>query len=391
MSSCPNLEDTLLDALEAISEAFVVYDKDGYLVACNRNFRLLYGYSEEEARPGVHFKTLCQLDSERGNSVVDDDPSDKMGDLKKREESNDRKQGVFIGRLQDGRWIQISDRRLSNGGFVSIQSDITDTKQKERQLLEAKQIAELANRAKSDFMANMSHELRTPLNAIIGFSSLLSSEVYGAHSDPRYQDYASDIESAGEHLLTLINEILDLAKIEAGNIRLDESQTSLWHLTQSVKTMVSARSREKNVAMEVAIEPPSLCLYADQIRLKQILMNLTSNAVKFSHPGSVVRIEWRLQDDQVCLTVSDSGVGMEEEFLPHLFEPFHRSMISQTLQSEGTGLGLTLVKKFSDAHDASLHVTSAPDQGTTVSLRFPADRTLLEEPLLTAGATARPE
>ncbi|MBL4907720.1 MAG: HAMP domain-containing histidine kinase, partial [Sneathiella sp.] len=268
------------------------------------------------------------------------------------------------------------DRSLSNGGFVSIQSDITEEKRNEALLMEAKQNAELANRAKSEFMANMSHELRTPLNAIIGFSSLLASEIYGAHTDPRYKEYAEDVEGAGDHLLMLINEILDLAKIETGGIVLNERKTDIWQLSKSCKTLINSRALERNVKVDISVEPQSLYLNADPIRIKQILVNLASNAVKFSHPNSNISIDWTTENNQIALTVKDFGVGIEPEFLPHLYEPFRRSKIARDLQREGTGLGLTLVKKFSDAHNAQLHVDSKPGDGTTFKLLFPESRTL---------------
>ncbi|MEP5699966.1 MAG: HAMP domain-containing sensor histidine kinase, partial [Sneathiella sp.] len=212
--------------------------------------------------------------------------------------------------------------------------------------------------------------------AIIGFSSLLASEVYGDHSDPRYQEYAADIEGAGDHLLTLINEILDLAKVEAGAVTLIEKKIDIWQLSQSCKTLVSARAKEKNIKVDIVINPPALALYADPIRIKQILVNLASNAVKFSDPGNRIVIDWQQNNGRVSLMVKDFGMGIEQEFLPHLYEPFRRSKIAKDRQCEGTGLGLTLVKKFSDAHEAKMRIESQPGDGTTVTLNFPKHRTL---------------
>ncbi|MEP3245361.1 MAG: ATP-binding protein [Sneathiella sp.] len=371
-----NFESILLDALENISESFVIYDRNGFLVTCNDNFRKLYNYSEKEATPGIHYQELGRLDIVRGNIVVRDEDGTSEDYFACKGQYRQKLEGTFVVQLKDQRWIKITDRRLSDGGFVSIQSDVTEEKHNARLLNEAKQAAELANRAKSEFIANMSHELRTPMNAIIGFSSLLASEVYGDHSDPRYQEYAADIEGAGDHLLTLINEILDLAKVEAGAVTLIEKKIDIWQLSQSCKTLVSARAKEKNIKVDIVINPPALALYADPIRIKQILVNLASNAVKFSDPGNRIVIDWQQNNGRVSLMVKDFGMGIEQEFLPHLYEPFRRSKIAKDRQCEGTGLGLTLVKKFSDAHEAKMRIESQPGDGTTVTLNFPKHRTL---------------
>ena len=379
MHNSGNMDELLLDAIDNISEAFVIYDKDGYLVTCNRKFLELYGYTEDEAKPGIHFRELGEIDIRQGNVVVGDEYGSGDEYLERKRIYRETLQGSFIVHLKDGRWIKTTDRRLSNGGFVSVQSDITDIKRNEQQLLEAKENAEFANRAKSEFMANMSHELRTPLNAIIGFSSLLTSEVYGPHTDPRYSEYSEDIRQAGEHLLTLINEVLDLAKIETGDIVLDEQKVDIWSLLQSCKALVGTRANDRKIGIDTDMSPQGVILMADPIRLKQIIINLLSNAVKFSPPGSSVFLGWSVQNGESILTVKDRGVGIEKEFIPYLYTPFQRSRIAQDMQSEGTGLGLTLVKRFADAHGASVTVESLPNEGTTFIVRFPAGRTVLME------------
>ncbi|MBO6826467.1 MAG: PAS-domain containing protein [Sneathiella sp.] len=379
MHNSGNMDELLLDAIDNISEAFVIYDKDGYLVTCNQKFLELYGYTEEDAHPGIHFRELGEIDVRQGNVVVGDEYGSGDEYLERKRIYRETLEGSFIVHLQDGRWIKTTDRALSNGGFVSIQSDITDIKNNERQLMEAKENAEFANRAKSEFMANMSHELRTPLNAIIGFSSLLTSEVYGAHTDPRYGEYADDIRQAGEHLLTLINEVLDLAKIETGDIVLDEQKIDIWPLLQSCKALVGTRANDRKVSIQTDLPPQGAILMGDHIRVKQIIVNLLSNAVKFSEPGSNVYLGWSIENGQSILTVKDKGVGMEKEFIPHLYTPFQRSRIAQDMQCEGTGLGLTLVKRFADAHGARLTVQSEPNKGTTFTVHFPKERTILME------------
>ncbi|WP_169545253.1 sensor histidine kinase [Sneathiella aquimaris] len=376
------METVLLDALESISDAFVIYDDGGYLVTCNAKFRELYQYSEEETAPGVHYQELGKIDVSRGNVVISESCQSKEDYLDQKKEYRQRLEGSFIVQLKDKRWIKTTDRRLSSGGFVSIQRDITEEKRNEEALLSAKKTAELANRAKSEFLANMSHELRTPLNAIIGFSSLLSEAVYGPHSDHRYKEYARDIEEAGSHLLNLINEVLDLSKVEVGDIVLSEKTTDIWQISQSCKALTGQKAKENKVRLNIKIDPPTLRIHADPIKLKQILVNLASNAIKFSKPEGTVDILWSLKNGKIKLTVTDHGVGIEKEFLPHIFEPFRRSQISSVLNFEGTGLGLTLVKKFSDAHGADLTLSSIAGEGTTVTVIFPKSRTCLDEELL---------
>ncbi|MBL4741134.1 MAG: PAS-domain containing protein [Sneathiella sp.] len=376
------LEDIFLDALENIPEAYVIYDKNGKLVRCNDKFRALYNYTKKEASFGVHFSTLNGLDLERGTIKFQDGETATTRFLPVKNGRFQKKSSPTIFQLSDDRWIKITDSALNSGGVISIQSDVTELKKNEILLKEAKQQAEISDRAKSEFMANMSHELRTPLNAIIGFSSLLGSEIYGPHSNPRYKEYAHDIEGAGEHLLSLINEILDLAKIETGSMSLNERKVNIRQLCKSCKTMVDTRASERNIKIDINISPPSLSLYADPIRLKQILVNLVSNAVKFSQKDSRVSITWKIEKEKVSLIVQDSGIGIEQEFLPHLYEPFQRSKLSKDIKSEGTGLGLTLVKRFSDAHDAKLIVTSKPGKGTIFKVEFPKFRSIGSQSVL---------
>jgi len=376
------LKGIFMDALENISDAYVIYDRDGNLVRCNKQFRALYKYTKKEASFGVHFSTLSRLDQERNTIQCRNNKTASSNYLSRKNGLYKKKNFTDIVQLNDNRWIKITDSPLNSGGVISIQSDITDLKKNEVLLKEAKQQAEVSDKAKSEFMANMSHELRTPLNAIIGFSSLLGAEIYGSHSDPRYKEYARDIEGAGEHLLNLINEILDLAKIENGSVTLDEQNVNIMELCKSSKTMVDTRAKERNIKVDIIVTPQDLTLSADPIRLKQILVNLMSNAIKFSHSNSRVSVTWKIENGKVSLSVQDSGVGIEQEFLPHLYEPFQRSKLARDRNSEGTGLGLTLVKRFSDAHDAKLIAASKLGVGTTFEVEFPKFRTLATQTVL---------
>ena len=215
----------LMDAIEYIDAAFVMYDPDGRLLVCNKQFRSMYQYTEDEARPGVHFQELGLIDVERGNVVIGDDHG---GDyLARKAEYRKNPRGTFTVILDDGRWILTRDRRTADGSLVSIQTDITDIKETENAFLIAKEEAESASRAKSEFLANMSHELRTPLNSIIGFSSILESQILSSEDKESLREYAQDVNESGVYLLNVINDILDVAKVEAGQLDLQEDKTDV--------------------------------------------------------------------------------------------------------------------------------------------------------------------
>ncbi|RVU34603.1 PAS domain S-box protein [Hwanghaeella grinnelliae] len=290
------------------------------------------------------------------------------------------------------RWLhQHAEPELNAAGdVISVKGstvDVTKLKQAEESLRRAKEEAEYANRAKSEFLANMSHELRTPLNAVIGFGSLLSQEVYGVHSDSRYQEYAEDICASGQHLLDLINDILDVARIEAGSMDLEEYELDLKGINATCLKLVGGRATKANLTIETKVDPVGLRLYADGRRVKQILINLLSNSVKFTPSGGSITVVWSLESECVILEVIDTGVGIDEKILPRLFEPFSRGEDSLTREYEGTGLGLSLVRKLTLLHDGDVVVKSKPGAGTTVRVSFPSERTIMPNVALASAAS----
>jgi len=279
----------------------------------------------------------------------------------------------------------------ASGRVVSVKGstvDVSKLKRAEEGLRRAKEEAEYANRAKSEFLANMSHELRTPLNAVIGFGSLLSQQVYGTHSDDRYREYAEDICASGQHLLDLINDILDVARIEAGSMDLEEYELDLAGINATCLKLVGGRATKANLTINTHVEPEDLRLYGDGRRIKQIVINLLSNSVKFTPAGGSILVRWRLDGERTVLDVVDTGVGIDEKVLPRLFEPFSRGEDSLTREHEGTGLGLSLVRKLTLLHEGEVSVKSKPGAGTTVSVTFPARRTILPNAALASAATA---
>ncbi|WP_207483419.1 ATP-binding protein [Arenibaculum pallidiluteum] len=291
----------------------------------------------------------------------------------------------FVSEVQHPRtgerfWISenaraISDRLGRRLYYEGTVRDITQARQAEAQLREAKEQAELANRTKSEFLAHMSHELRTPLNAVIGFSEIIKDELFGPNHNPRYQEYARDIHDSGRHLLTLINEILDLAKVEAGGVELREETIEVEKVLESCRRLVRERAAAGQIVLNIGAEPGLPRLLVDVTRLKQILLNLLSNAVKFTTPGGEVRLEARrAQDGGVVLTVADTGIGMSEEQLDIAFQPFRQVENAFNRKYQGTGLGLPLSKALAELHGGSVTIESEPGKGTRVRVWLPSSR-----------------
>jgi two-component system cell cycle sensor histidine kinase PleC len=237
--------------------------------------------------------------------------------------------------------------------------------------LVARDAAEKANRAKSMFLANMSHELRTPLNAVIGFAELMHFETYGPLGDPHYREYTGMIQGAGRHLLDLINDILDMSKIEAGKFDLDRDLIATAPLINDCVALMSERAHQAGIDLsaDLAAAPPSFT--ADKRAMKQILLNLLSNAVKFTPAGGRVVVRARAMGPMLQLSVSDTGCGIPEDQLYRLGNPFVQLRTSAGATQNGTGLGLALVRALAELHHGALKIESAPGQGTTASVEVP--------------------
>ena len=276
-------------------------------------------------------------------------------------------------------FIVTSEGRYAGVGTALslLQLSLLRTERRNRELEDARRAAESANRAKSHFLATMSHELRTPLNAVIGFSDLIQNEILGAISPPKYKEYARDINISALNLLAVINDILDMAKIEDGKMVLFEEAVNLGHMVKSAMHFVAARAHQNNIVLAEDVPADLPTLMADQRAIRHMLLNLLSNAVKFTPSGGniIVRVR-RVKDGGIELAVTDTGVGMSPEHIEIALTPFGQVANDYTRKHDGTGLGLPLVKSFAELHGAAFQIDSALGQGTSIRVTFPAERSI---------------
>lgn len=282
-------------------------------------------------------------------------------------------------RWRDGDWnarIDAGDSRSEFGRLAHAFDQMAEAlAQRERQLIQAKEDAEAANRAKSSFLANMTHELRTPLTAIIGFSEVISDQHYGADAGDRYRESATYIKASGQHLLRLVNDVLDVSKLAAGQLELAESVVELGSLLHECIALLGSEAEQKGVTIAADISADLPPLLAGELRLKQVFLNLLSNAVKFSRQGGSVTLAAALTEaGDLAVSIADRGIGMKPQDIPVALEPFRQIDNALSRPYEGTGLGLPLAKMLIEKHGGTLTVESTLGTGTTVTVTLPAAR-----------------
>jgi two-component system cell cycle sensor histidine kinase PleC len=389
----------LRDAIETIPEAFVLWDADNRLVLCNSNFQELHHLPDEVVQVGARYEAVVAAGKKPIlRTTITNDEAQLPG------------AGTFEVQLDDGRWMHISERRTKDGGYVSVGTDITKIKLHEQKLVEGEkrqaativdlrksqdtlqrqteQLADLAekyaeektraeeaNQAKSKFLANMSHELRTPLNAIIGFSEIMEAAMFGPLGAAKYQEYSRDIRESGQYLLDVINDVLDMSKIEAGGIRLTPEEVDLDSVLADCQRVVWARASEKHLRLESHIDP-AIHLKADRRAMKQIGLNLLSNAVKFTPDGGSVTVRGHVRAGKVTIAIEDTGIGIPKDALHKLGRPFEQVESQLTKRYQGSGLGLAIAKSLCELHGGAMRIHSKLGQGTMVVVRLPLEAKL---------------
>jgi two-component system cell cycle sensor histidine kinase PleC len=277
---------------------------------------------------------------------------------------------LLAGRLYRGAVATIRSRAEKDALFVELETAKANSD-------EARRRAEEANLAKSRFLATMSHELRTPLNAIMGFSEVMKDEIFGPHATAAYRDYAADIHGSGQHLLQLINEILDLSRIEAGRYELQEEAVQLAWVVSECSHMLNLRAKAKNQVLHEFIDPSLPRIWADERAVRQIVLNVLSNAIKFTPPAGeiTIKVGWTSSGGQY-LSVKDTGPGIPEEEIPVVMSSFGRGSLAIKTAEQGSGLGLPIVKGLVDIHNGGFQLKSKPREGTEVIVTFPAIRVM---------------
>jgi signal transduction histidine kinase/CheY-like chemotaxis protein len=378
---------TIAAAIATISEGFVLYDSDDRIVLFNEQFRAIYPGLADIIKPGTTFGEV--LEAVISRSLVDlgsQSPQDWMAERRARREHT----GGFAEYRYGGRYIRISERRIQGGGTVAVYSDITELRQHNLELEEARELSEVANRTKSQFLANMSHELRTPLNAIIGYSEILQEDAADSGQEQFVPDLKK-IEGAGRHLLGLINDILDLSKVEAGKMEVFIEEVDFPSLLEEVGAIIRPLVVKSGNTLELSVAKDIGSVRTDRTKVKQCLLNVLSNAGKFTQNGKLTLVVERMDRAMVRMVISDTGIGMSAEQLGRIFQAFNQADASTTKKFGGTGLGLAITRHFCRLLGGDISVASQVGEGSTFTIVIPDQAAELPQQLeATIGLSAEP-
>ncbi len=353
----------------AIGDGIAVFDRNLRLVEWNRRYQEIFAYPPGRLTPGLSLEELLRIDSRHG--VFGSELSDQaIGDLLAKARRIDPTPQEFHTR--NGQILELTRSPVPDGGHVVSIRDITAYRRAEQQAMAARDQAEVANRAKSEFLANMSHELRTPLNAILGFSEVMITEMFGPLGDRHYWQYAGDIHESGQHLLSLINDILDLSKIEAGRFTLAEEDVNPVEVAKAVLRLVAGRAENAGLEIEFRVDGDIAQYRLDPRAMKQVLLNLVSNSIKFTPSGG--QIIFRLYVSaayELAYQITDTGIGIAANDITRIMAPFGQVDSHLSRKHPGTGLGLPISHALVMMHGGSLRLESEPGVGTTVTVTLP--------------------
>ncbi|MCF8477790.1 MAG: PAS domain-containing protein [Pseudolabrys sp.] len=370
-----NENQELRAILDTATDGVLVLDRAGRVLSANRSAEALFGHDAADFTE-LNLGDLFAPESRRGVLDYLDRLADNSGDrlLDAGHEA--------IGRVRQGGLVPVylTMGRIEGGDkFCAVLRDVTTWKRTEEELINARQQAERASTAKSEFLAKISHEIRTPLNAIIGFSEMMMDERYGAIGNDRYKQYLKDIHTSGGHLISLLNDLLDLSKIEAGKLDLSFVSVNLNDIVQQCVAIMQEQANRERVIIRTALPTTLPPIVADVRSVRQIAINLLSNSIKFTGAGGQVIVSTALNDDnEAVLRVRDTGIGMSAQELQTALEPFRQLATASRWGSSGTGLGLPITKALAEANHARFRITSQPDDGTLAEVAFPATRVLAE-------------
>ncbi|WP_064710809.1 ATP-binding protein [Rhizobium bangladeshense] len=366
--------EELRSILETATDGVVVIGTEGDIRSMNRSASALFNYDEQETR-GKPFVMLFAHESQKAvldylNGLSGHGVASVLNDGRE-----------VIGREAGGGFVPLfmtMGRLTSSNGYCAVIRDITQWKRTEEELRNAKGAAETANAHKTDFLARVSHEIRTPLNAIIGFSDMMAGERFGPIGHPRYIEYANDIGRSGRHVLDIVNDLLDISKIEAGEMDLDFAAVGLNEAVSEAVALVQPQANSQRVIIRTALSHAVPDVVADLRSIKQIALNILSNAIRFTPSGGQIVVSTSYEaNGSVVLRVRDTGIGMTRAELDHAMKPFRQVSSTQSRhRGDGTGLGLPLTKAMVDANRATFSINSAPNEGTLVEITFPSQRVL---------------
>lgn len=365
--------DELRSILETATDGVVVLGRDGDIRTMNRSASALFDYDEADMR-GKPFAALFAHESQK--AVID--YLQGLSGHGVASVLNDGRE--VIGREAAGGFIPLFmtiGRLSSSNGYCAVIRDITQWKRTEEELRNAKRAAETANAHKTEFLARVSHEIRTPLNAIIGFSDMMASEHFGPIGHPRYIEYAGDIGRSGRHVLDIVNDLLDISKIEAGEMDLDFGAVDLNEAVSEAVSLVQPQANSQRVIIRTSLSGSVPEVVADDRSIKQIALNILANAIRFTPSGGQIVVSTSYEaNGSVILRIRDTGIGMTRNELDQAMKPFRQVTTGGRKRGDGTGLGLPLTKAMAEANRAQFAITSAPNEGTLVEISFPSQRVL---------------